>query len=307
METIITILHLQTTLLLLIVVGAGGRKLGVITQGFSDGLSKFLMNIVLPCSILSSFQANLNETIWRQSMQILLITVAVHLFYILLGTVLYRRGDPDQQAVLRFAILCPNTNFMGMPVIGGIYGDAGILLLSIALLPARCFIMTVGISYFLTGNPLVRLKSLLSNPSFWAVFAGVTMMSFHWRLWEPLARAISCLGSCNTPLAMVLIGTVVASLTREMLADLRVWEFCALRLVLIPLAVALALRLAGTEGTVAGVAVTMSALPAGAMTVIFSKAYHRDESYGAACVIVSTLVSAATVPLINAVLLALSG
>lgn len=306
METITTILQLQITLLLLIAAGALGRKLGVITQGFSDGLSKFLMNVILPCSVLSSFLTELEAGIWRQSVQIVLITVAVNIFYVLLGAVLYRGGDPGRRAVLRFAVLCPNTNFMGMPVIGGIYGDAGILLLSVALVPARCFVMTVGISCFLSGKALTRLKGLLSNPSIWAVLAGAVMMRFHWRLWPPLARAVSYLGGCNTPLAMILIGTVVASLTREMLSDRRVWGFCALRLLLIPLAVALALRLAGVGGTVAGVAVTMSALPAGAMTVIFAKAYGRDNSFAAACVIVSTLASAVTVPLVNMALLGLS-
>lgn len=299
METITTILKLQITLLLLITAGAAGKKLGVITQGFSDGLSKFLMNIVLPCSIFSSFQTELGDDIWRQSAQILLVTVAVHIFYILLGAAVYRKSDPDRRAVLRFAILCPNTNFMGMPVINGIYGSAGVLLLSVALVPARCFVMTVGLSYFLAGSLSARLKGLFSNPSIWAVFAGAVMLLFRWHLWQPLAKAVSSLGSCNTPLAMILIGTMLTSLTREMLTDRSVWSFCALRLLIIPLAVALGLRLAGAGGIVAGVSATMSALPAGAVTMIYAKAYGRDDVFAAACIIVSVLASVITIPLVN--------
>ena len=301
METIITVFQLQLTLLILIAIGACGRKVGIITQGFSDGLSAFLMKIILPCSIFSSFLADTNHNILRQSAQILLITIVIHAFYILLNNLLYRDTLSEHQSTLRFAVLCPNTNFMGMPVIGSIYSLDGILLLSIALLPARVFIMTVGISYFLTGNSATRLKGLIRNPSIWAVILGLPAILLQWHPWEPVAKTLSYLSACNTPLAMILIGTVVASLNRKMLINPEVWRFCCLRLILIPLVVMLCLRIVGIEGTVAGVSVMMSSLPAGAMTVIFSKVYGKDGDFAASCVIVSTLVSIVTIPLINVI------
>ena len=153
----------------------------------------------------------------------------------------------------------------------------------------------------MSGGGLSRLKGLVRNPSIWAVAAGMAVNFMGWTLWEPLEKAVSALGSCNTPLAMVLIGTVVASLRREMVTDQSVWRFCLLRLALIPAAVILALWILGVRGTAAGVTATMSALPAGAMTVIFSKSYGQDDAFAAACVIVSTLVSVFTIPLITAV------
>ena len=296
-----TIFGLQVMLLLLVAAGAGGRRLGIIAEGFSDELSGFLMKLVLPCSIFSAFLKGMDKNIWQLSAQIIAAAAAVHIFYILLVMMLNHRADPQRRAVLKFAVLCPNTNFMGMPVIGGIYGDAGVMLLSIALVPARIFVMTVGISYFLSGGGLSRLKGLVRNPSIWAVAAGMAVNFMGWTLWEPLEKAVSALGSCNTPLAMVLIGTVVASLRREMVTDQSVWRFCLLRLALIPAAVILALWILGVRGTAAGVTATMSALPAGAMTVIFSKSYGQDDAFAAACVIVSTLVSVFTIPLITAV------
>lgn len=98
---------------------------------------------------------------------------------------------------------------------------------------------------------------------------------------------------------MILIGGVVSNLKFEMLKDKRVWGFCLLRLVLIPLLLLALLDCLPLDPTAAGVAVMMSALPAGTMTVIYTKEYGSDENFSAACVIFSTVLSIVTIPLIN--------
>ena len=117
-ETLRAVLSLQATLLLLVLAGAAGKKLGVITAGFQNGLSRFLVYMVLPCSVLNAFSKGNTVGIWEQSLQILAVMSAVHVFYILLNLLLYRRKSPGRGAVLRFAVLCPNTNFMGILVAG---------------------------------------------------------------------------------------------------------------------------------------------------------------------------------------------
>ena len=298
-ETLRAVLSLQATLLLLVLAGAAGKKLGVITAGFQNGLSRFLVYMVLPCSVLNAFSKGNTVGIWEQSLQILAVMSAVHVFYILLNLLLYRRKSPGRGAVLRFAVLCPNTNFMGMPVIGGIFGETGTLLLSVALFPVRVFILTVGISYFVIGRSGRWVIHLFKNPAVWAVFLGAAMLLLEWQLPAPAERAVSALSACTTPLSMILIGGVVGNLKKEMLRDLEVWKFCLLRLILIPMALLLALRPLPLDPVVCGVAVVMSALPTGAMTVIYTKEYEKDEDFAAACVVFSTLLSVLTIPVVN--------
>ena len=292
LQTTITIFSLQITLMLMILAGTLGQHLGIITEGFQNGLSKFLMNLILPCSILGAFTKEIGGNVWAQSAQILLVMVGVHIFYILLGMLVGRAFPEKQRAVAKFAILCPNTNFMGMPVISGIYGDIGVLLLSVALFPVRAFVLTVGISYFVMGQSKNWVLRLLKNPAVWAVIAGIFVMVLGLRFPAPIEKAITSLGSCTTPLSMILIGGVV-------LKDKRVWGFCLLRLVLIPLLLLAVLACLPLDPTAAGVAVMLSALPAGAMTVIYTKEYGSDENFSAACVIFSTVLSIVTIPLIN--------
>ncbi len=295
----LAVLNRQLSILLLTLTGALGKRWGVMTEGFSDGLSRFLVNLILPCSIFSAFLSDVGAEVWQQSLQIVAIMVALHLFYMVVG-LLFCRQRESRKAVLRFGILCPNTNFMGFPVISGIYGEVGTLLLFVALVPSRIFIWTVGVSYFTTGSPGERWKKLLKNPSMWAVALGLLLSAAKVRhLWPPLEEAIQLLAKCTTPLSMMMIGAVVSQLKLDLLRDRWVWLFCLLRLLACPLLVLAALRALGFSGALAGVCVMMSALPAGALTVAFTKEYRRDETFAAACVILSTILSVGTVPLVS--------
>ncbi len=295
-----TILQLQCSLLVMILMGTVGKKTGVITEGVSDGLSKMMINLILPCSVFSAFLEDIPEDILKSSLMIILITIAVHLLYMLVGTLLYRKKPTVQQPVLRFAILCPSGNFMGIPVIGGIYGAEGILLLSVALLPARIFILTIGIAYFVAEKSSGWMKRLLNSPPLWAVVLGLAVVWLDIKLPVPLESAVSSLGNCTTPLSMILIGCVISDLKLEMFRSKEIWKLCFWRLLGMPLIVLALLKLAGmTQATVVGVTVILAALPAGAMTVMFTKEYHKDNHLAAACVIVSTLLSVLTIPLIH--------
>lgn len=295
-----TILRLQCSLLVMILMGIVGKKTGIITEGVSDGLSKMMINLILPCSVFSAFLEDIPEDILKSSLMIILITIAVHLLYMLVGTLLYRKKPTAQQPVLRFAILCPSGNFMGMPVIGGIYGAEGILLLSVALLPARIFILSIGIAYFVAEKSSGWMKRLLNSPPLWAVVLGLAVVWLDIKLPVPLESAVSSLGNCTTPLSMILIGCVISDLKLEMFRSKEIWKLCFWRLLGMPLIVLALLKLAGmTQATVVGVTVILAALPAGAMTVMFTKEYRKDNNLAAACVIASTLLSVLTIPLIH--------
>lgn len=295
----ITILQLQCSLLVMILIGTLGKKAGIITEGVSAGLSKMMINLILPCSVFSAFFERIPDDILKSSVLMILITIAVHLLYILAGVLLYRKKPALQQPVLRFAILCPNSNFMGMPVIGGIYGAEGIFLLSVALLPARIFILSIGIAYFVAGKSSGRMKRLLKSPPLWAVDLGLLVVWLKITLPVPLENAIASLGNCTTPLSMILIGCVISDLKLKMFLNKEIWKLCFWRLLEMPLVVLAMLKLVGiTQAAVAGVSVVLSALPAGAMTVMFTKEYEKDGLLAAACVISSTLLSVLTIPLV---------
>lgn len=290
-------MQLQVTLL--IAVGIACHQRGLLNGESSKTVSRLLTSLFLPCSVLSSFQTENGKELLAQSAQIALLAVGIHFFYLLLAQILFRKMPGDRRAIFQFATLCPSTNFMGIPVIGEIYGEAGVALLSAFLIPSRFFIWTAGISYFTTGTTIEKLKELLKNSTLWASILGGVMMAFGLTLPSPLKCTVDSLGKCTTPLAMILIGDIVANVKRQMLFEKTIWRYCFLRLLAIPLFALTVIKLLPVAATAGGVAVVLTALPAGTLTTVLSAQYGKNEQLAATCVILSTALSMLTVPLIQ--------
>ena len=76
-----------------------------------------------------------------------------------------------------------------------------------------------------------------------------------------------------------------------------VLRYCVVRLVLMPGLTLLACRLAGVDGLVTSVAVVLSGTPAPTTVSALATKYGVGEQLAAKCVVASTLLSLATIPL----------
>ena len=101
----------------------------------------------------------------------------------------------------------------------------------------------------------------------------------------------------NTMCAMMLVGTVLAQTDLKTIAEGQVLRYCAVRLLLMPGLTLLACRLAGVDGVVTSVAVVLSGTPAPTTVSALATKYGVGEQLAAKCVVASTLLSLATIPL----------
>jgi len=111
-----------------------------------------------------------------------------------------------------------------------------------------------------------------------------------------LGRTISSLGNCTTATTMIFIGTVLADAgIRHMISKLTMM-YSGIRLIAIPAAVMAACLLFHIESVPAGVSVVLAAMPMGSTTAIFASKYHGDEAFATQCIVLSTLLSMAVLP-----------
>lgn len=95
-----TMLNLQISIFLIMMVGLLFRKKNIITSSTRQGLSDLLINIILPCNIVASFDMQLSGEIWVMVSEILIISLCVQLFVWGLSKVLYRRVPHGPREVL---------------------------------------------------------------------------------------------------------------------------------------------------------------------------------------------------------------
>lgn len=288
---------LQGQLLFLMLLGAFFKRRNILNEHFQQGLTDLVIDLLLPCSTLVSFQVEFNETILHQSWEVLAISLVIQIGCWPLSALLFHRCDPAQKPVLQYGTLCSNAGVLGTPVAEGIFGSQGVLLAAMYLIPQRIAMWSVGVSFFTKTDQRSLWKKVLFHPCIDAVIIGMVLMLTQFHLPGLLSHTIQTLGNCNTGMCMFLIGMIMANLRWRDLLDRLVLYFTAVRLVLIPLLVLIGCRLANVETLATNLSVVLAAMPIGGTTAILAAKYHCNAELAARCVTVSTLLSMVAIPL----------
>lgn len=292
---------LNNILALFLIIGAGfyARRRGWLGQAVNKGLADLLMNVALPLMILVSFGFDYSPEALRSAGRTLVAALAVHAGLVALAWLNYGRLAPAERAVLRFATIFGNCAFMGFPVLHSLLGPSGVFLGAMYLAPFNLFFWTVGPILFSRKRDPRALAWALLNPGLISVGLGLVMFVFSLRLPGPVHQACQLLGSVTTPLAMLLIGSMLAEMRLgEVFAGPAVWFFCLLRLLVAPVLTFLAGRAWGLGAAELTALVVLTGMPTAANTAVFAQAYGADAALASRCVFLSTLLSALTMPLI---------
>lgn len=292
------LLDLQIMMFLLMGTGVLLKKRSIITKEGQRVLTDLIVDVILPCNIISAFALPFDREILRSGLQILVISIVLQIFCTAVSAFCYRKVPKQQRMILQYATVCSNAGFLGNPVAEGLYGPVGLLYASIYLIPQRIVMWSAGVSYF-TESPSRRevVKKVLRHPCIIAVEIGMLRMLFQIPFPAALDKSISSLGGCTTAVTMLFIGTVLADAGFDGMVSKITAAYAVIRLVLIPLAVLAGCAAFHAEPVAAGLSVVLAAMPAGSTTAILASKYGGDEAFAARCVVLTTLLSIAALPL----------
>ena len=299
MESFKQVIGIQSVLLVYMAVGFLCRKIRLVNDEMRARLTDFVLFVTLPCMVFNSFNIAFSREILAQSALAILIAAVIAVATLLMGPPLYRAQAPERQKVLRFGTLVNNAVFGGIPIVSGLYGAEGVMLSSFFVIPQRILMWTVGVSIFTAekGKAGKAILMVLKMPTVVAVYLGILRMVLQLPLPGFLDTAIKNMGSCTSPLATVLVGSILADTKPSALLDAAAFTMALVRQILVPLATLLGLRLLGIGGVMGGVSVILTAMPAGTTTAILAKKYGADAELACTSIFISTILSLFTVPL----------
>ena len=138
------------TLFLLMAVGFALGKWGLLTGQTLSQTSQLLLRVVTPAIIIDSFDMERTPALDRQLLTAGVALAGTYALYMLLSTVMFRRRDPDERGILRFASIYGNKGFMGLPLIQAALGSQATMVAALALA-------------ILSGCPVAGATSLFSQ------------------------------------------------------------------------------------------------------------------------------------------------
>ena len=299
MDSFFKMVDVQTVLFIYMAVGFGCRKAGIFNDVARDKLTDFVVFVTLPCMIFESFNMAFSLESLKQGALALLIAVGMSCVALLLGKVLYNRFPYEEKSILQYGTLVSNSGFAGLPVVSGAYGDEGLFLGSLFIIPTRILMWSAGISLFTRADAKQAVKKVLLNPGIIAVEVGLVRMLFQIHLPHFVDTAVDNLGGCTSPMAMALVGAILVDVPLKTVFDLKSFYLVAVRQFLLPGICLAALRLLHVDPLTIGVSVVITGMPIGSTTAILAQKYVADAKFASKCVFISTLTSLVTVPILT--------
>ncbi len=290
----LVVLGQVATLFLMMAVGFVLVKIGKMSEETTSQMSFLLLYVVCPCIILESMQADLTQGLLSSLGKCLLAFCLLYGISILLTIPMFPSRDSQTRPVLHFGMIFANSGFMGIPLVEAVIGPDAVIFASVNLVVFMLFQWTYGV--ILMGGKASFRKIILS-PSILAILAGAVLMFTGLRLPSPVNTAISFLADLNTPLAMVVIGALMARANiPDTFRHYRLFEASAVRLILIPAIALVVLIPFHLDPVIYTTVVLLSATPSAGATSILAVQFHRNATAASQLVTLSTLLSIVTLP-----------
>lgn len=307
-----TAAKLAIQLILMVGVGFFVVRTRIVGEGFEKQLTSLIMKIILPCMIVKSMMGAFSVEALKNSGQLVLLAIVLLVITFVLGQVMYRlMGKTSSGRIMRFCMIFTNFTFVGIPVIETLFGDMGVFYFVIFVVPYRMV-------YYSAAQPMLTppgqthekrsfgamLKGWFSVPVV-AVFVGLFLYLTQIQLPSPVSGVINSIGSCASPLGMLLCGMSLGRYPiRKLLRPRYLWVPLVRNLLLPALVLGLSL-LIGLEREIAQQVVMFAALPVASLLAAFTIQYDPDQETqfeAAAAVLLSTFFCAFTIPLWAAML-----
>lgn len=297
----------REVLVMFMLVGVGiiCNKAGILTPENCRPLSNILMLVIIPATIVYSFQTERKAELLPGLILAFIFGVLYHALCVFVSTKLIRDpgSDEGQYKVARLGAVFSNSGFMGFPLLSATIGDIG-------LFYGAMFIAIFNVTTWVWASPLMsgeRLskKKVFTNPAILGAIIGVTLFLLNIKLPAPIYSTLGSLTGTNTPISMLVIGVNLATVSiKDAVRDARVYKVGLLRNILFPLATLLimwALRvpmwIPGGK-TFAMSFLISSSCSSAAMTILMPSRYGYDGKLGASIVFVTTLLLIITLPLL---------
>lgn len=199
-----------------------------------------------------------------------------------------------------------NIGFMGFPVMKSIFGNQAVFLTAIFNMIFNLLVFTFGIvlmNYHSPQKIKMNAQQLLS-PGVIASFIALIIYLTDLHVPDVVASTITMVGDITTPIAMMLIGSTLATIPlKEVFNEIRIYPFTILKQIIIPIIAYPVLSFFIQDSLILGVSLIMIAMPVANTAVLFATEYQKDVALAAKSVFMTTLLSIITIPLIVALFL----
>jgi hypothetical protein len=303
---LISIITALAGLFIIIGIGFAARKYGILNGDRLHLISHILVNVSLPALSIVSLQVQQTATTMGIAGHMLVVAFACYISAFVIGFILFRfvPSTPEDKGIFEFMLLFSNSLFMGIPIASAMFGPSSLFYVILFNVPFYLLVFTLGVWLLNRGAGRFDIKKFLLSPGLVAAIVGLVLFLEKVTLPVPVDYGLGLVGSATTPLAMLVVGALLATIPlRQLAGDWRVYLVTVLRLLIFPVVGYLVLSHFITDKMLVGVAVLMLGMPVAANLVLFCEDFHMDAKLASQGVFITTILCLVTIPFLGFLLL----
>ncbi len=279
----------------------------IVPQGTATVLSKLENTIFIPALVMGTFVENFTVEKISSMWKLLAVSFGIAFVAITIAILVSKLVTKDKyiQKIYTYGLSFSNFAFMGNAVVMGLFPDIFFEYL-IFTLPLWILIYLWGVPRLLiadAGKKQTFTQSLKAfvNPMFVAMVIGMIIGLLNINIPEWINSIITVSGSCMSPIAMILTGVVVSSISlKKTFTNVGIYVISFVRLVAMPLVFIGIASFFNVPETIYICAICSLAMPLGLNTIVIPSALGKDSTVAAGMAVISHLLSAVTIPLLFA-------
>jgi Predicted permeases len=302
-----SLINTQITIMIYLLVGFTLYKVKLIDNYSQLFLSNMTINVLLPASVFVSFLHSMSMDLLTSMAAILALAIVFEIaLYLFTKIPTGKLFSPSESCVAHYGYLVSNGGLVGTPVIGVLFGDTGVMLCNIFMIPTRIMAYSAGESIF---NPSLKrgkkdiILALVTNKVIIVMALGLIMVLFHLSLPAPVLTALEKIGGCLSPFSLMLVGSMLAQkvhISKIMMRNISI--ITIIRLIIIPLCALLICKILNLDFETTSIITLLLGMPVGSSCASFAKKYKGNETFASSVVFVSTVLSIVTLVLLMSVI-----
>lgn len=270
----------------------------------AKSLSGLLVHVCGPCLVLSAFQKMEYSPENSQNALVFfgVCMVVQLLFFAILYVIFRKKYDNARYRILTAGSIFGNVGYFGLPLVTALFPNHPLVACysTMYITAMNILVFTLGVFLITHDRRFISLKQAFLNPTSLAVLVAVPLYLLQIRFPAVLADTVDLLGKMTAPLCMVVLGLRLAAMNgKEVFARPFAYLVCALKLLIFPLFAWLCVWfLPGVDEVFRTTLVVLSAAPSAAIVLSLSELYGQEQKMSANVVLLATVFSAITLPLL---------
>lgn len=293
------------SLFLIMIIGYIMNKKGVLDEAANTRFTKLVINISMPAQIIKAFVSNQGIVSNKEVLMVFGISFLMYFVYAIVGVLFLfvTRVRKEQRGTYLFMTMFGNCGFMGFPVVVAMLGEEALIYAVIFNVVFNLLVYSVGIMMIgkNTNGKGFDAKKLMNMPLM-ASLLSIVLYFANIKLPEPLMDCLDTLGNVTTPVAMLLLGSVIAGMKiKELFDEWRVYLFTIVKLAVLPaVSIALIHMLPIQSDLIIGCMILLSAMPVATNTTMLALEYQGDVKLASKGIFFTTVLCMISIPIITA-------